>query len=130
MCETTINVGRKLFRLDGMVDRLLEKANMAMGRPDRDEPPVDYERDDDDIRRLAGIIERLAQRPPDNGYREAPKPRENGLKGIIIGCTITIVSAGIIGAVMLSNQFAALRAEFTEWKTATEYRLQQLERRP
>lgn len=41
LCEKTVHVGRKLFRLDGMVDRILEKARMAMGRPDGG--PVDYD---------------------------------------------------------------------------------------
>ncbi len=49
---------------------------------------------------------------------------------VVIACTATIVSAGIIGAIVLSNQFSALRAEFGEWKISTEHRLEHLERRP
>jgi hypothetical protein len=126
-CETTITVGRKLFRLDGMVERLLDKARMAMARPDRG-PDPDYPQQDDDIRRLAGIIERLAQRQPDNGYHESRK--DSGLKAIIIGCTITILSAGIIGAIVFSNEFAAFRAQVTEWQKSTDRRLEILEKRP
>jgi hypothetical protein len=128
VCETTVTVGRKLFRLDGMVERLLEKARMAMGRPDRGPDPDADIREDDDIRRLAGIIERLSQRQPDNGYHEGPK--ESGLKAIVIGCTITLLSTMIIAAFMLTNEFAAFKAQVTEWQRSTDRRLEMLERRP
>jgi len=126
VCETTVTVGRKLFRLDGMVDRLLEKARMAMARPDRGPDPDADVREDDDIRRLAGIIERLAQRP--GGYNEAPK--ESGLKAVVIGCTITLLSTMIIAAFMLTNEFAAFKAQVTEWQRSTDRRLEMLERKP
>ena len=100
----------------------LKAAMSTLRDPSRGPDPDAAE--DDDIRRLASIIERLAQRPPDNGYREAPK--DSSIKGIIVGCTVAVIGS----AVGLSYQFAAMRAEFTEWKQATEYRLQQLERRP
>ncbi len=128
VCEKTISVGKKLFTLDGMVDRLLGKARDAMESraadrgPDPDAPDGDEER----ILIPVRLLDRLG-----NNYQEAPRPpRESNLKAIVIGCTITIVSAGVIGAIVLSNQFSALRAEFSEWKTATEHRLEQLERRP
>lgn len=91
-------------------------------------PDPDYDPQDDDIRRLAGIIERLAQRPPDNGYHEAPK--ESGLKAIIVGCTITLLSTMIIAAFMLTNEFAAFKAQVNEWQKSTDRRLEMLERRP
>lgn len=131
---------KSVFREDGFTYRVaveardLARAAMdglrsAMESRERGPDPDARLDEDDDIRRLASIIERLAQRPPSNDYNEAPKP-EGNLKAVVIGCTVTIVSAGIIGVIVLSNNFSALRAEFTEWKTATEYRLQQLERRP
>jgi hypothetical protein len=132
-CETTIAVSKKLFALDGMLTRILEKARMAMGRPERErgpDPDADLrdDRDDDDIRRLASIIERLVQRQPDNGYHEGPK--ESGLKAIVIGCTITLLSAMIIAAFMLTNEFAAFKAQVNEWQKSTDRRLEMLERRP
>jgi hypothetical protein len=130
-CETTIAVSKKLFALDGMLTRILEKARMAMGRPERGpDPDADIRdaRDDDDIRRLASIIERLVQRQPDNGYHEGPK--ESGLKAIVIGCTITLLSAMIIAAFMLTNEFAAFKAQVNEWQKSTDRRLEMLERRP
>lgn len=65
-CEATVTVGKKIFALDGMITRVLEKARMAMGRPDRGPDPDVEVRDDDEIHRLASIIERLAQRPSSN----------------------------------------------------------------
>lgn len=127
LCETTVEVGKKLFVLDGMLTRVLEKARMAMARPERG-PDPDIESEDDDIRRLASIMERLAQRPPNNDYHEAHD--DNSLKVIVVGCAIAILSAGIVGAFSLSSQFSELRAEFSEWKKATDHRLEQLERRP
>ena len=91
-------------------------------------PDPDYTPQDDDIRRLAGIIERLSQRQPDNGYHEGPK--ESGLKAIVIGCTVTLLSAMIIAAFMLTNEFAAFKAQVNEWQKATDRRLEMLERRP
>lgn len=91
-------------------------------------PDPGYDPQDDDIRRLAGIIERLAQRPPDNSYHEGPK--ESGLKAIVIGCTVTLLSAMIIAAFMLTNEFAAFKAQVNEWQKATDRRLEMLERRP
>lgn len=131
ICETTVRVGKKIFVLDGMLTRVLEKAKMAMVRPDRDEPPVDYARDDDDIRRLCGMLERIMQRPPDNGYREGPRESKNSsIKAVILGCTIAILSAGIIGGIALSNEFSALRAQVLQWQISTDRRLDNLERRP
>lgn len=105
--------------------RAVRAAMKAVGMrgPDPDYPPQD-----DDIRRLAGIIERLAQRQPDNSYHEGPK--DSGLKAIVITCTASILTAGILGGIILSNEFAALRAQVTEWQKATDRRLDQLERRP
>lgn len=80
---------------------------------------------DDDIHRLAGIIERLID---NSGYREAPQ--DNGLKSIVIGCTITILSAGIIGALVFVNEFSAFRGQVSEWQKSTDRRLEQLEHRP
>lgn len=128
--EVTIETGKKVWRFDGLLDRWLAKAREGLEARQHEGPPRDYAEDeDDDIRRLAGIIERLAQRPPDNGYHEGPKP-DSSLKTIIITCTASILTAGVIGGIILSNEFAALRAEVTEWKISTDRRLEALERRP
>lgn len=134
ICETTVKVGKKLFALDGMVDRVLGKVRGAMdARGDRG-PDPDVPMDDEE-RILVPV--RLLERFGRGGYTEAPKDGKDGLKGIIITCTVTLVSAGIVGVVVLSNNFSALRAEFAEWKqamaeyrAATNQRLDYLERRP
>ena len=41
LCETTVKVGEKISRLDGMLERVLQKARMAMGQPDQG--PADYD---------------------------------------------------------------------------------------
>jgi hypothetical protein len=108
------------------------RAAMESRKTDRYVDPDAPIAEDDDIRRLAGIIERLAQRP--GGYNEAPK--DGSLKAVIIGCTIAIVSAGIIAAFTLSNQFAEFRGQVIAWQiaadktmAATSQRLDRLENR-
>lgn len=91
-------------------------------------PDPDYTPQDDDIRRLASIVERLAQRPPDNGYHEGPK--DSNTNAVIIGCTITLLCALVIGAVVFSNEFSAFKAQVLEWQKSTDRRLETLERRP
>lgn len=96
------------------------RAAMESRKTDRYvDPDAQIDDNDDDIRRLAGIIERLAQRP--GGYNEAPK--DGSLKAVIIGCTIVIVSAGIIAAFTLSNQFAEFRGQVIAWQIAADKRM-------
>lgn len=92
-------------------------------RPERG--PDDFEHDDRDLMKL--VTEALKVGARHGGYHEAPKG--NGIKTVILTCTATIITAGILGAVVLSNEFSAMRAEFAEWKAATERRLDLLERR-
>lgn len=63
---------------------------------------MDYE-DEDDIRRLAGLIERLSQRP---SYQES----DRSTKTVVIGVGITLLGAFVIGGWALSNQVAGLAA--------------------
>jgi hypothetical protein len=111
------------FRLDGLREHVGRIWAAMHGNEERG--PQDYPPWDDERRILINIIRKQTE-SGGGGYTEAPK----GSNTVIIGCTIAVISAGIVGGIALSNQFAALRAEFSEWKTATEYRLQQLERRP
>ena len=105
----------------------VRKAMQAIGMrgPDPDFSPQD---EDPQVRRLAGLLERALSRQPDNGYHEGPK--ESGLKAIIIGCTITLLSTMIIAAFMLTNEFAAFKAQVNEWQKSTDRRLEMLERKP
>jgi hypothetical protein len=113
--DTTIRVGRNLWTLHGMTHRILESLGMVQSRALSlaERGPEDYAESDFERGMKAG-----AQY---GGYREAPKhPKNEGsLKTIIVGCTITLLSAVVIGAWKLSNDSAALRAELTEWKQAT-----------
>jgi hypothetical protein len=106
LCETTVHLGKKIFALDGMLERVLEKARMAMGRPDRGpDPDVPDDYNDDDIRRLASIIERLASRPPSN-YNNGGSD-SGDLKRWIAGVGAALAASGIIAGWTLSNQVAA-----------------------
>jgi hypothetical protein len=124
--RVTIETGRKLWSLHGMTHRILEKLGVAESKAlalaDRGPDPDYAEGAESEFERgmRAGI--RFG------GYREAPKG-DGSLKAIIIGCTITILSAFVIGAWKLSNDSAAIRAEFTEWKQATTRWMDQNERR-
>lgn len=123
--EVTVKTCRNLFRIDGMVSRLLDSIGLvqkkALSMAERG--PTDYAEDvESEFERGVRVGARYG------GYREAPKGDGN-LKTIIIGCTVTILSAFVIGAWKLSNDSAAIRAEFTEWKQATTRWMDQNERR-
>lgn len=103
-CEQTITVGKKLFALDGMLTRVLEKAKMAMGRPERGPDPDADIYEDDDIRRLAGILERLANRPH---YSNGGGDDSSDIKKWIAGVGAALAASGIIAGWTVSNQVAA-----------------------
>jgi hypothetical protein len=119
--ETKVTVdGRKLFQGDGMMWQLLRKIRLALTMV-AERGPEDYEAESDYERGM-----RAGARF--GGYHEAPK-NENNLKAVIIGCTVTLLSAFVLGAWKLSNDSAALRAEFNEWKQATTRWMDQNDRR-
>lgn len=118
---------KELFRADGHIMRAVRKLEelIAQGMrsergPDPDTPLLG----DEDVDRIV----RLAIKYGGNRYEEAPK--ENGIKAIIIGCTVTIISAGIIAVFVLGNQFSEFRGQVSEWQKSTERRLEMLERHP
>lgn len=109
----TVNA-RDLFRGDGMMWELLHKIRLALGMASMaDHGPDDYEHD-----RESEYERGMRAGARYGGYHEAPK-NENNLKAVIIGCTCTLLSAFVLGAWKLSNDSAALRAEFNEWKQST-----------
>jgi hypothetical protein len=89
--------------------------------------PQDYPPWDDERRILINIIRRQNERAGGGNYNEAPKSH---LTAIVIGCTITLLSAFVIGAWKLSNDQAAFIAQVTEWQRSIERRIDALERRP
>lgn len=103
--EVTIRVeslGRKIFAADSMLAELLKKLrNLLHARG----PDPDYPQQDDDIRRLAHIIERLANRPPPsmrNGDGDG-----SDLRKWIAGVGVVLAAGFIAGGWTLSNQVAA-----------------------
>lgn len=101
---------REIYRGDGMMWDLLRKIRRALGMvPEDDRGPKDYATSEFERGMKAGARY--------GGYHEAPN--NNNLKAVIIGCTITLLSAFVLGAWKLSNDSAALRAEFNEWKQST-----------
>lgn len=119
---TVERIGRKVFTADGMLDTLLGKVRTMLNT----RGPEDYEKNERDLQSL--ILEAVKVGARHGGYQEAPRP-DSSLKAVIIGCTITLLSAGAIGAWKLSNDSAAIRAEFTEWKQATLRWMEQSEKR-
>lgn len=122
---TLDSLSKRVWRADGFVAHLLESLSALGARvralasmPERG--PEDFTTNDFE----RGM--RAAARY--GGYREAPKP-ENNLKAVVIGCTCTLLSAFVLGAWKLSNDSAAIRAEFTEWKQATTRWMDQVDRR-
>jgi hypothetical protein len=123
--EVTVETGRKLWTIHGMAHRVLEALGIVQSRAlsMAERGPSDYADDtENDFERGVRVGARYG------GYREAPKGDGN-LKAVIIGCTITLLSAFVIGAWKLSNDSAAFRAEFVEWKQATTRWMEQSERR-
>lgn len=123
--EVTVSTGRNLWSIHGMTHRVLEAMGIMQNKAQAlaDRGPVDYP-DERESEFERGI--RIGARY--GGYREAPK-RDGNLKAIIIGCTVTLLSAFVVGAWKLSNDSAAIRAEFTEWKQATLRWMDQSDRR-
>lgn len=120
--DATIRVGRNLWTLHGMTHRVLEALGIAQSKAQSlaERGPEDYAESDFERGMRAGARH--------GGYHEAPKP-DNNIKAVIIGCTITLLSAFVLGAWKLSNDSAALRAEFNEWKTSTSRWMDANERR-
>lgn len=103
------------FREDSMLHRLhlkaqevsaaaLKAVDRAMEAVSARGPDPDYE-DDQDIRRLASIIERLAQRPSGNHYSNG-----NGMSKGIASALWTLVVTGIIGVIVMYGRLAAIEA--------------------
>lgn len=66
-------------------------------------PDPDYE-DEDDIHRLAGLIERLA-----GGYREAPKVE--GWQKWLIGICSALVPLCVVGGVVMYGKMSAMESK-------------------
>lgn len=118
--RVTVKAG-DLFRGDGMMWALLRKIGLAMGMVSQaDRGPQDYVESDFERGVRAGARH--------GGYREAPKGDGN-LKAVIIGCTIVLVSGGIIGAITFSNQFSEFRGQVLQWQKSMEAQQSQVEMR-
>lgn len=90
VCETTVTVGRKLFRLDGMVDRLLDKARLAMGRPDRG-PDPDYNEDDERVMVPVRMFEQFMRRT------SGPGPGSVNGNSRLLTVLVTLNTALLVG---------------------------------
>lgn len=91
-------------------------------------PDPDWDREDDDIRRLAGIMERLANRPNQiNGDGEDSGNRR--LLAWILTVTSLLAVGGITGGIVMYGEVASLRATVTQWQISSDRRQDQTERR-
>lgn len=122
---TEDTITRLRFRLDAMCERV-KRIWAAMHEADRG--PGDYPPWVDERRILIDIIRKQTSSAGGGDYNEAPK--EPHTKAVILGCTITLLSAFVIGAWKLSNDQAAFVAQVTEWQKSIERRIDALERRP
>ena len=97
-----------------------------MSPRERDEHPLDYDHEDDDIRRLAGIIERLALRP---SYQEGG----TNLNAIVLSCAgvlcLSILGIGAWGISTLVSTREELAGVRVELRNVSE-RLDKLEKKP
>lgn len=128
----------RIFRLGGMVERIIAVAEdclarskaMAMGPRDRGPDPDIDSREDEDIRRLASIMERLANRS--NNYNNGDGDDEGGNRRLlawILTVTSLLAVGGIAGGIVMYGEVASLRATVTQWQIANDRRMDQTERR-
>jgi hypothetical protein len=120
--EATFSITRNLWSMHAMSHRVLEVLGLVSGKvlsmaegSFRD-PESEYERGRRDGQRYSG------------GYQEAPKGDGN-LKSVIIGCTVVLVSGGIVGAITFSNQFSEFRGQVLQWQKSMEAQQKQVEAR-
>jgi hypothetical protein len=114
------------FRLDALRERV--KRIWAAMQDDDERDPRDYPAWDDERKILINIIRRQTERAGGGNYTEGGG--DKGTKSVVIGVGITLLAAFVIGGWTLSGRVAALEAKVTEWQTATDRRLEMLERRP
>lgn len=92
--EVTIETGRKAFRLDGMLDRLLAKAREAMEsrNSDRDQEPdpLDYDHFADERR----LYQRLLRERNSGG---GPGSVNNSWQPWILGIVGALIVASVLG---------------------------------
>lgn len=119
---------RELFRADGLIAKTVERLRMANERG-----PEDFSDNERDIRDL--IFEAVRFGAQQNGYREAPKGRGNE-SAVIIGCTVAVISAFMLGAWQVSMRVTAVEVQVKndsdrnrEWQLSTDRRLDRLENR-
>lgn len=103
------------FWLDGRIQKLMENRSAD---PDAPITRDDIERMVRESARMGAIYGMQSS----GGYTEAPKP-DSTLKAVVIGCTVTLLCAFVLGAWTLSTQMSA----FHEWQVATEKRIDHLE---
>lgn len=110
----TVRVGKHLWKLDIASERIKEAITplreavdklrgVAMAQPAKDQGPVDYDQQDDDIRRLASILERLSRPSYNNGGGDD----SNDIKKWIAGLGLILTGGFIVGAWTVSNKVSA-----------------------
>lgn len=129
-------LGRALFTLDGIVQRIRLVAEEALARAkalamgSRDRGPDDYDTEDDDIRRLASIMERLVNRT--NNYNNGDGDSGGSSRRLlawILTVTSLLAVGGITGGVVMYGEVSSLKASVTQWQIANDRRMDQTERR-
>lgn len=115
------NIGRKLFRADGMLTRLLQRIKGMLSMAHQDRGPTDYDEDADTKRLLIGIIKEQAKRGNGSHYHEGG----SGLLKWILGVLATLTVAVIVGGVTVYGRFTSLETKVEEWKTSAQRQIDQ-----
>lgn len=105
VCETTVTVGRKLFRLDGMVDRLLEKARMAMGMSDPERGPADYDAFADERRFYQALL-----RERNGGSRNNGDGGSTAWQKWLVTLCGGLALMGVGGGIVMYGKLSAIEA--------------------
>ena len=99
VCETTIEVGRKAFRLDGVLDRLLAKARAALEARAQDrgpDPDVNLE-DEERILVPVRVFEQAMKRPPPSYSNGSPEESNWKTIALLVLSFLQVVVLAIMG---------------------------------
>ncbi len=119
--DSITKIGWRLDALKAHVKRLWAA---MQGDPERG--PVDYPPWDDERRILVNIIRRQSENGGGNNYNESG----SYLLKWILGVLSMLAVAVIVGGVSTYGRLTSLESKVSEWKEATDRRLDALERKP
>lgn len=127
--ETATKISRDLFRLDGMIQRILEAARGAMNAV-QGRGPEDYD-ESEDRRRYNDLLDLLVNRTTKTTWNngDGDEGGNKRLLGWILTLMCLLVAGGVTGIIVMYGEASSLRATVTQWQLSSDRRMDQIERR-